>query len=52
MKISENENICVDKFFMTKYGESQLDDGFIEPFKWILNQYKSKLIDGESDLNT
>lgn len=51
-KISENEEICVDKFLISKYGESQLDDGFIEPFKGILNQYKSKLIDGESDLNT
>ena len=49
-EISEQEEICVDKFLISKYGTSSLEDNFLKPYKWFLNEYKNRLIDEGNDL--
>lgn len=44
-EVGEPEEVCLNNFLKKKYGANSFDDSFIEPFKWILNSYKDKLIE-------
>lgn len=49
--ISEPEELCLNRFFIQKYGTADFNNNFIDPFKWFLNEYKNRLIDEGGDLN-
>lgn len=42
---AEGEEVCLDKFLIHKYGVCSFNNSSIETFKWILNNYRERLIE-------
>lgn len=48
-KSNYEEKALIDEFLMYKYGTAVFNEAEVDTFKWFLNHYKERLVDGEKD---